>query len=323
VIRVPDVLLPQFLLDICDNNETLFHALLVENIEYLAPIVYTPTVGLACQQFGFRFDRPRGMYISALDRGQMHACLANWPHREVQVIVVTDGSRILGLGDLGAYGMGIPIGKLALYCAAGGIAPHRVLPVCLDVGTDNQELLHDPYYIGLVQNRLRGDAYFELVDEFLDAVRMRFPDVFVQFEDFSSDVAMDILKYYRNDRSESRDPVCVFNDDIQGTGAVTTAGLFSGLINRGESPENLKDQRIMIAGAGVGGWVGVRAYVYLCLCVCVCVCVSQQHARAVSISTTLSSTLGAIARRGSRRGSRPSHPGTSRHQASAVPVAPS
>jgi malate dehydrogenase (oxaloacetate-decarboxylating)(NADP+) len=171
----------------------------------------------------------------------------------VQVIVVTDGSRILGLGDLGAYGMGIPIGKLALYCAAGGIAPHRVLPVCLDVGTDNQTLLTDPYYIGLVQNRLRGDAYFELVDEFLDAVRARFPNVFVQFEDFSSDVAMDILSYYRDQLcpDNTREPVCVFNDDIQGTGAVVTAGLFSGLINRGESPENLKDQRIMIAGAGM------------------------------------------------------------------------
>lgn len=255
----------EFLTDICDNNETLFHALLVNNIEYLAPIVYTPTVGLACQQFGIRFSRPRGMYISALDRGQMHACMANWPHREVQVIVVTDGSRILGLGDLGAYGMGIPIGKLALYCAAGGIAPHRVMPVTLDVGTDNQKLLTDPYYIGLVQNRLRGDAYFELVDEFLDAVRMRFPDVFVQFEDFSSDVAMDILKYYRDDVCHtSRDPVCVFNDDIQGTGAVTVAGLFSGLINRGESPDSLKDQRIMIAGAGSAG-IGVASAILLAM----------------------------------------------------------
>ena len=250
----------EFLQDICDHNETLFHALLVNNIEYLAPVVYTPTVGVACQEFGMRFSRPRGMYISALDRGQMHACLANWPHREVQVIVVTDGSRILGLGDLGAYGMGIPIGKLALYCAAGGIAPHRVLPVCLDVGTDNQALLQDPYYIGLVQNRLRGDAYFELIDEFLDAVRRRFPDVFVQFEDFSSDVAMDILKYYRDDMCSSREPVCVFNDDIQGTGAVVVAGLFSGLINRGESPDNLKDQRIMIAGAGSAG-IGVATAV--------------------------------------------------------------
>jgi malate dehydrogenase (oxaloacetate-decarboxylating)(NADP+) len=247
----------EFMVELCDHNETLYHAMLVENIEYLAPIVYTPTVGLACQQFGYRFSRPRGMYISALDRGQMHACIGNWPHREVQVIVVTDGSRILGLGDLGAYGMGIPIGKLALYCAAGGIAPHRVLPVCLDVGTDNQTLLKDPYYIGLVQNRLRGDAYFELVDEFLDAVRRRFPNVFVQFEDFSSDVAMDILRYYRDELcpDNTREPVCVFNDDIQGTGAVVTAGLFSGLINRGESPENLKDQRIMIAGAGMYAWL--------------------------------------------------------------------
>jgi malate dehydrogenase (oxaloacetate-decarboxylating)(NADP+) len=180
------------------------------------------------------------------------------------VIVVTDGSRILGLGDLGAYGMGIPIGKLALYCAAGGIAPHRVLPVTLDFGTDNTNLLKDPYYIGLLQNRLRGEAYFELIDEFLDAVRRRFPDVFVQFEDFSSDVAMTILKYYRDDLCSSREPVCVFNDDIQGTGAVTVAGVLSGLINRGESTENLKDQRIMIAGAGSAG-IGVASAILLAM----------------------------------------------------------
>jgi hypothetical protein len=134
-----------------DNNETLFHALLVENMELLAPVVYTPTVGEACKQFGYRFGRPRGMYISADDQGHMHSIVANWPQNDVQVIVVTDGSRILGLGDLGAYGMGIPIGKLALYCAAGGIAPHRVLPVQLDFGTDNEELHKDPYYTGILR----------------------------------------------------------------------------------------------------------------------------------------------------------------------------
>ncbi|EKX44307.1 hypothetical protein GUITHDRAFT_95097 [Guillardia theta CCMP2712] len=242
--RLPsDIDRNSYLAEVCDNNETLFYALLVENMEYLAPIVYTPTVGQACQEFGYRFRRPRGMYLSALDKGHMHSCIGNWPQRDVQVIVVTDGSRILGLGDLGAYGMGIPIGKLALYCAAGGIAPHRVMPVCLDAGTNNEKLLKDPFYIGLVQKRLRGDAYFELVDEFLDAIRNRFPDAFVQFEDFSSDV-IDFL---------SAAPLCVFNDDIQGTGAVTLAGLFSGLINRGLTPESLKDQRFVIAGAGSAG----------------------------------------------------------------------
>jgi len=242
-----------YLANVCDNNETLFHALLLEEIEYLAPIIYTPTVGLACQEFGYRFQRPRGMFISALDRGHMHAALANWPQPDVHVIVVTDGSRILGLGDLGAYGMGIPIGKLALYVAAGGIAPHRVMPVCLDVGTDNEGLLADPFYCGIKQNRIRGDEYFELVDEFLDAVRHKFPNAFVQFEDFSSDVAYDILKYYRNQQDTTRKPICVFNDDIQGTGAVTFAGLMSAMISRGDPAEKLTDERILIAGAGSAG----------------------------------------------------------------------
>jgi len=242
-----------YLANVCDNNETLFHALLLDEIEYLAPIIYTPTVGLACQQFGYRFQRPRGMFVSALDRGHMHAALANWPQPDVHVIVVTDGSRILGLGDLGAYGMGIPIGKLALYVAAGGIAPHRVMPVTLDVGTDNQELINDPFYCGIKQPRIRGHEYFEIVDEFLDAVRHKFPNAFVQFEDFSSEVAYDILKYYRDERGDFRKPVCVFNDDIQGTGAVTLAGLMSAMISRGNTAEKLKDQRILIAGAGSAG----------------------------------------------------------------------
>jgi malic enzyme len=162
------------------------------------------------------------------------------------VIVVTDGSRILGLGDLGANGMGIPIGKLSLYCAAGGIAPHRVLPVVLDVGTNNETLLNDPFYLGVNQRRLRGDAYHYLVDEFMDAVRFRWPNVLVQFEDFSSDVAQILLDKYRNDR------LC-FNDDIQGTGATVLAGLLCALRAKGESVTALGDQRIVIVGAGSAG----------------------------------------------------------------------
>ena len=162
------------------------------------------------------------------------------------MIVVTDGSRILGLGDLGANGMGIPIGKLSLYCAAGGIAPHRVLPVVLDVGTNNETLLNDEYYLGVSQRRLKGNAYHFLVDEFMDAVRFRWPNVLVQFEDFSSDVAQKLLDKYRDDH------LC-FNDDIQGTGATTLAGILSALRAKGEPVTSLGDQRIVIVGAGSAG----------------------------------------------------------------------
>jgi malic enzyme len=170
----------------------------------------------------------------------------NWPNQDVHVIVVTDGSRILGLGDLGANGMGIPIGKLSLYCAAGGIAPHRVLPVVLDVGTENEALLKDDFYLGVSKRRLRGNDYDYLVDEFMDAVRFRWPNVLVQFEDFSSDNAQKLLDKYR-------DKHLCFNDDIQGTGATTLAGLLSALRAKGESVTSLGDQRIVIVGAGSAG----------------------------------------------------------------------
>ena len=170
----------------------------------------------------------------------------NWPQKDVSVIVVTDGSRILGLGDLGANGMGIPIGKLSLYCAAGGIAPHRVLPVVLDVGTDNGDLLKDKFYLGVQKPRLHGPSYYHLVDEFIQAVRHRWPNVLVQFEDFSSDKAQKLLNKYR-------DEVLCFNDDIQGTGATTLAGVLGGLRAKGEKPTSLGDQRILIAGAGSAG----------------------------------------------------------------------
>lgn len=170
----------------------------------------------------------------------------NWPNADVHVIVVTDGSRILGLGDLGANGMGIPIGKLSLYCAAGGIAPHRVLPVVLDIGTENETLLNDPFYIGVPKRRVRGQEYQFLVEEFMHAVRFRWPNVLVQFEDFSSDVAQTLLDKYREHH------LC-FNDDIQGTGATTLAGLLCALRAKGESVNALGDQRIAIVGAGSAG----------------------------------------------------------------------
>jgi malate dehydrogenase (oxaloacetate-decarboxylating)(NADP+) len=232
--------------DLHDRNETLYHRVLMEHMEEMAPLIYTPTVGQACMEFANRYRRPRGMYFSEEDRGHMAAMVYNWPHKDVHVIVVTDGSRILGLGDLGANGMGIPIGKLSLYCAAGGIAPHRVLPVVLDVGTDNEELLNDEFYLGVQKPRLRGDAYWHLVDEFMQAVRFRWPKVLVQFEDFSSDVAQTLLDKYR-------DTHLCFNDDIQGTGSTALAGTFGALRAKGEHVNSLGDQRIVIAGAGSAG----------------------------------------------------------------------
>jgi malate dehydrogenase (oxaloacetate-decarboxylating)(NADP+) len=232
--------------DLHDRNETLYHRVLIDHMEEMAPLIYTPTVGQACTEFASRYRRPRGMFFTEEDRGHMAAMVYNWPHKDVRVIVVTDGSRILGLGDLGANGMGIPIGKLALYCAAGGIAPHRVLPVVLDVGTDNEELLQDKFYLGVQKKRLRGKAYYHLIDEFMNAVHFRWPNALVQFEDFSSDVAQKLLDKYR-------DTHLCFNDDIQGTGATVLAGLLCALRAKGELVTTLGDQRIVIAGAGSAG----------------------------------------------------------------------
>lgn len=235
--------------DVHDRNETLYHRILVDHIEEVAPLIYTPTVGQACKEFGDRYRRPRGMYFSKEDRGHMASMVYNWPSNDVHVICVTDGSRILGLGDLGASGMGIPIGKLSLYCAAGGIAPHRVLPVMLDMGTDNKDLLESPWYLGVQEKRIHGDEYYELVDEFMQAVRHRWPNVLLQFEDFSSDKAQILLNKYRDDH------LC-FNDDIQGTGATTLAGILGALRAKGEEVTSLGKQRILIAGAGSAG-IGV------------------------------------------------------------------
>lgn len=240
--------------DLHDRNETLYHRILVDHIEEMAPLIYTPIVGQACQELSLRFRRPRGMYFSENDRGQMASMVYNWPQRDVRVIVVTDGSRILGLGDLGVNGMGIPIGKLSLYCAAGGIPPHRVLPIVLDVGTNNEELLHDEFYLGVQKKRLKGKAYFDLVDEFMEAVRYRWPNALVQFEDFDSSVAQPLLDKYRNSH------LC-FNDDIQGTGATALAGLLGALRAKGLDVNTLGEQRIAIVGAGSAG-IGIAQVLY-------------------------------------------------------------
>lgn len=232
-----------YLRNIQDSNETLFYRLMADNLEEMMPIIYTPTVGRACQEFSRIYRRNRGLFISYPDRNRMDDMLQNSIKQNVKVIVVTDGERILGLGDQGIGGMGIPIGKLSLYTACGGISPAYTLPVVLDVGTNNQDLIDDPMYIGWRHERITGDEYYAFVDEFVQAVKRRWPDALLQFEDFAAQNANPLLEKYR-------DELCSFNDDIQGTAAVTVGTLLAACHHLGTQ---LKDHRIVFLGAGSAG----------------------------------------------------------------------
>ena len=229
-----------YLSGLLDRNEHLFYRVVVDCIEEMLPIIYTPTVGEACRRFGQIFRRARGLYVSIEDKGRVAAVLRNWPERKVRIIVVTDGERILGLGDLGAHGMGIPIGKLSLYTACAGVDPALCLPVTLDVGTERADLLNDPMYLGLPRHRARGAEYEGLVEEFVNAVQEVFPGCLIQFEDFATENAIQLLARYR-------DRIFCFNDDIQGTAAVTLAGLYS---SGRLSGRRLTEERVLFLGAG-------------------------------------------------------------------------
>lgn len=229
-----------YLRNIQDTNETLYFKLLTNHLEEMMPVIYTPTVGLACQQFSRIYRRKRGLFVSYPDRGNMDDILQNATKQNVKVIVVTDSERILGLGDQGIGGMGIPIGKLALYSGCGGISPAYTLPVTLDVGTDNQALLDDPMYMGWREKRIRGEEYYDFVEEFICAVKQRWPRVLVQFEDFAQGNATPLLKKYQ-------DRLCCFNDDIQGTACVTVGTLLAACQARNS---NIKDHRVVFIGAG-------------------------------------------------------------------------
>ncbi|KAL3082599.1 hypothetical protein niasHT_019198 [Heterodera trifolii] len=248
--KQPDDLARYIQLDgLQDRNEKLFYRVLCENLKELMPIVYTPTVGLACQKYGLIYRNPKGIYVTINDNSisKIYQILSNWSSQEVKAIVVTDGERVLGLGDLGCYGIGIPVGKMALYVALAGIQPSWCLPVQIDVGTDNQSLLNDPFYIGLRRNRVRGEEYDQLIDNFMNACRKKYgQNVLVQFEDFGNKNAYRLLERYQ-------DEYCMFNDDIQGTASVVVAGL---LACTRVTKLRMRDTKYVFFGAG-GAALGV------------------------------------------------------------------
>ena len=232
-----------YLIALQDRNENLFYRVVMNHIEEMMPLIYTPTVGQACHEFQHIYRKPRGFYVSLHDKGRVKEILQNWPHKDARIIVVTDGERILGLGDLGAGGMGIPIGKLSLYTACAGISPTQCLPVMLDVGTNNERLLNDPLYNGIERRRIRGKEYDELFDEFVQAAKEVFPGILIQIEDFGNTNAFRLLNQYR-------DTTCLFDDDIQGTGAVAVAGIIAAMRI---TKQKLADQRLLFLGAGEAG----------------------------------------------------------------------
>jgi len=232
-----------YLIALQDRNENLFYRVIMNNLEEMMPIIYTPTVGKACQEFQHIYRTPRGFYVSLQDKGRIKETMQNWPHKNARIIVVTDGERILGLGDLGADGMGIPIGKLSLYTACAGIHPTQCMPVMLDVGTNNESLLNDPLYNGLERRRARGEDYDELFDEFVTAAKEVFPGILIQIEDFGNTNAFRLLEKYRSN-------TCLFDDDIQGTGAVAVAGIIAAMRVTGGK---LSEQKILFLGAGEAG----------------------------------------------------------------------
>src|SRR5215467_1582830 len=229
-----------FLIQLSDSNQTLFYHVVMSDPAYFLPILYDPTVGEACLKFGHIYRRPHGMYVSMNQKGRIHEVLKNWPEKYVRVVCATTGGRILGLGDLGANGMGIPIGKLQLYTACAGVPPQGLLPMYLDAGTNNQQYLNDPLYLGLRRPRPSTEELYAFVDEFVEAVQEVFPNCCIHFEDWTGSDAVHLLARYR-------EKVCCYNDDIQGTGSVTLAGLIAALKVAGGQ---VRDQRILFLGAG-------------------------------------------------------------------------